>query len=378
VLVQNQNDSVAEVTLTYMTPSGAVPGPSVEMPPNSRETFEVAGTVPGAWEVSTQVTADRPVIAERAMYGPGRTWGHDSIGSSGTSKTWYLAEGCTAEGFETWVLVQNPNDAPARVDLTYMTPEGPKQGQSMELPADSRETFEVAEVVPGNWEVSTRVTSTQPVIAERAVYWGGREGGHESVGVTEPSTTWYLAEGCTRGGFETWVLVQNPGDDRASVDLTYMTESGERTGPHLNLAPNSRQTVNVASGAPEEWSVSTRVTSDNPVIAERAVYWNSRSEGHDSVGTTAPSRTWYLAEGSTGTGFETWVLVQNPGPEAAIVQLTYMTSSGQVDGPVATLEPGTRKTFNVAETVSGEYEVSTKVVSSVPVIVERAVYGDPR
>jgi hypothetical protein len=32
------------------------------------------------WEVSTKVTSDKPVIAERAMYGNGRIWGTDSIG----------------------------------------------------------------------------------------------------------------------------------------------------------------------------------------------------------------------------------------------------------------------------------------------------------
>ncbi|MDD5667360.1 MAG: hypothetical protein PHS26_08640, partial [Actinomycetota bacterium] len=31
--------------------------------------------------------------------------------------SWYLAEGCTAGGFDTWVLVQNPNDEPANVVL---------------------------------------------------------------------------------------------------------------------------------------------------------------------------------------------------------------------------------------------------------------------
>ncbi|MBN2027468.1 MAG: hypothetical protein JW854_11980, partial [Actinobacteria bacterium] len=35
--------------------------------------------------------------------------------------------------------------------------------------------------------------------------------------VEEPSSTWYLAEGCTGGDFETWVLVQNPNDDAVTV-----------------------------------------------------------------------------------------------------------------------------------------------------------------
>jgi len=34
------------------------------------------------------------------------------------------------------------------------------------------------------------------------------------------------------------------------------------------------------------------------------------------------------------------------------------------------------KTFNVAETVPGVFEVSTKVTSNVPVIAEMSMYGD--
>ena len=33
-----------------------------------------------AYNVSTMVTSDVPVVAERAMYGGGRTWAHGSVG----------------------------------------------------------------------------------------------------------------------------------------------------------------------------------------------------------------------------------------------------------------------------------------------------------
>ena len=94
-----------------------------------------------------------------------------------------------------------------------------------------------------------------------------------SVGVTEPGTTWYLAEGATEGGFETWILVQNPGSDTARVTLTYQTDVGEKPGPTLELAPLSRASVNVADTV-QTYDVSTTVRSSVPVVAERAVYWS--------------------------------------------------------------------------------------------------------
>jgi hypothetical protein len=105
-----------------MTPTGTVKGPDATIGANSRASFNVAATVPNAWSVSTKILSNMPVVAEPSMYGQDRTWGHDSIGVTTPAQDWYLAEGCTAGGFETWVLVQNPNSSAASVHLTYMTP----------------------------------------------------------------------------------------------------------------------------------------------------------------------------------------------------------------------------------------------------------------
>ncbi len=382
VLVQNPGGTSAHVNLTYMTPHGAVSGPSVSIPANSRASFSIGDTLPGEWSVSTRVDADHPVVAERSMYWGGRREGHNSIGVTAASQTWYLAEGSTAGGMQSWILVQNPNSAAARVKLTYMTPSGKVGGPTVTLPANSRQTFFVADTVPNQWSVSTMVTSDNPVIAERAVYGstasGTRTWGTDSIGVKGSAKNWYLAEGCTAGGFETWVLVGNPSDSSATVSLTYMTPDGAKAGPTTTLAPNSRKTFNVADSVPNAWEVSTRVTSATPVIAERSMYGGNRTWGHASVGTSTPAKTWYLAEGCTQNGFETWILVQNPNDSPAEISLTYMTPSGPVVGPIETLPAHSRKSYNVAYTVPVTWEVSTKVDSNVPVIAERSMYGDPK
>lgn len=55
-------------------------GPEVLLPGGRRVTFLVKAYVPENANVSTQVTSDRPVICERAMYGSGFSWAHDSVG----------------------------------------------------------------------------------------------------------------------------------------------------------------------------------------------------------------------------------------------------------------------------------------------------------
>ncbi|NPV60121.1 MAG: hypothetical protein HPY75_10700, partial [Actinobacteria bacterium] len=137
-----------------------------------------------------------------------------------------------------------------------------------------------------DWDVSTKVTSEGgEVICERAVYGGNRTWAHDSIGVTDPSDTWYLAEGCTQGDFDTWVLVQNPNPDPVTVDLTFMTASGPVDGPQdFEIPGNSRHSFH-ANLFVTDWDVSTKVTSEGgEVICERAVYGGNRTWAHDSIG----------------------------------------------------------------------------------------------
>jgi hypothetical protein len=105
--------------------------------------------------------------------------------------------------------------------------------------------------------------------------------------------TWYLAEGSTgtneNGSFETWVVTQNPGDEDAHVRLYYQTLTEEIAGPAFTMKPHTRATRNVGDVVPNQFSVSTRVVSDKPVVAERAMYWSTvegvnRQAATDSIG----------------------------------------------------------------------------------------------
>lgn len=323
--------------------------------------------------------------------------------------SWYLAEGSTAsttEGsFETWIGLSNSGTRAVVVDITYMTGEGKVPGpENIVIGPGAATTIDVSESVPNNWSVSTKVDSSGPVVAERQMFWNTgmsvtgqpfHQCAHSSIGVTETATTWYLAEGSTgsdsSGNFESWILVQNPNNNAATVDINYQTPGGQVNGPQdVEIPANGRMSFDVAKDVPSQWSVSTAVISDRPVIAERSVYWNSihakRQAAHDSIGVTAPAKTWYLAEGSTGVrpgdridagNFETWILVQNPNAAPAEVDITFQTPNGTVEGPRnAVIDPFSRRTFDVAQYVPGEWSVSTQVTSSENIIAERSVYWD--
>ncbi|HEY5493508.1 MAG TPA: DUF5719 family protein, partial [Candidatus Anoxymicrobiaceae bacterium] len=317
--------------------------------------------------VPVGASGDTPVIVTSAT-GPS-----NAAGFTASQPSWYLAEGSTAWGFSTYITVANPNDATATIDVTYMTATGPVAGGALSIKPQSQLTINPSSVVP-NKDFSTKVTCREglDIACDRTMSWADGIEGHSSVGVAGPAKTWFMPEGCSAYGFETWLLVQNPGGTAAHCNITYMIEGqGPRTVART-VPAYSRASFNMESDIGQK-SAAIRVDSDVPVIPERSVYRNNRSEGSDSIGTTDPATDYYLAEGSTSWGFTTYVLVQNPGSEGAQVTITYMTPKGAVaKGPFSVPGRG-RTTFRANDQVPNS-DISVKVHADKPIVAERAMY----
>lgn len=294
--------------------------------------------------------------------------------------TGYLAEGATTGSLDTWVLVANPSTTETvGACITFFTGSGVAPGPMIELPPQSRRSVRADSFV-NDFNVSTIVDGvTGTVAVERAMYTasGSVTGAHVGKASAATAPTWYLPEGASAGGFETWVLVANPGEQSSEVSITYLTGAGGVTGPEFTLAPLQRRSFRV-NDTVSTYDVSTRVTASGPgVVAERSTYASGVLQGATaSPGTPTPSTEWFLAEGASAGGFETWILVANPDPvRAANVELTYMTSSGPVAGPSVAIAPLQRKSFRVNDTVS-TYDVSTRIAGDLPVVAERAMYSN--
>ncbi len=295
-------------------------------------------------------------------------------------ETWFLAEGSTAWGFSDYMTIENPNSAQVKVDITYMPTQTANVVKTVTLPASSQTTINPADVL-GQQDFSTRVQCqdpTKPIAVDRTMRWTGVGAPvpeeHSSIGVTSAAKTWYLPEGSSAWGFECWLLVQNPGSTEASVDFTYMIEGvGPRKVNH-KVKAKSRATFNMETDIGQH-DASVMLTSNQPVIPERAMYKNNRREGHESIGTTTPAADYYLAEGTTAWGFTTYVLVQNPQSTPTEVTVTYMTPSGPKAQPKFTMAANSRKTIRVNDIPGvSNTDLSTRVHGSKPIIAERAMY----
>ncbi|MHB8894598.1 MAG: DUF5719 family protein [Candidatus Geothermincolia bacterium] len=386
--LENPGSQAAKVTIEYFTSGGSKVKQGIEVPAGSRRTVDVNAAVGAGQDVSAKVTSTRAIVAERPMYfdyhGAWRG-GHVASGATGESTEWYFAEGCTRAGFEEWITIANTGAAAGEVTLTYMMEGGAKRIQKVNAAAGSRTTVSVNAFLGEGHDVSTLVESKVPVVVERPMYFdyhGSWKGGHDVLGATAPSERWYFGEGTTRsnpadGYYEQWLCLQNPGAGAANVSVDFLLDGGGVVSRKYQLAPTSRTTVDVMREVGPNRDVSTVVSSDVPLVAERPLYFATR-EGWDggdvAVGSTEPLVTRYFAEGCTREGFQTWLSIGNPQAADARVTVTYYTGSGRTFSRDITVPASGRSTVDVNLDVGAGEDVSFKVTSAEPVVVERPMY----
>jgi hypothetical protein len=257
----------------------------------------------------------------------------------------------------------NPGAATNHVKITYMFPGGATQVQNLTMAPTSRETVLVNNIVGPNKDVSAKVESDQPMIAERPMYFmyhGAWSGGDSQVGATAPSTSWFLSEGTTRsnqydGAFEEWISIQNPGDKTAHVSFKYMFAGGATQGDSKTIPPHARETILVNNVVGPNKDVSVQIDSPEPIVVERPQYFNYHnniSGGDVELGCTGAKPTWYFAEGTTRQGFEEWTTLQNPNPQPATANITYMFGDGTTQDQSVDLPANSRTTIGVNRTLS--------------------------
>lgn len=307
--------------------------------------------------------------------------GHVSKGVSEASTTWYFAEGYTGGGFNEYILIYNPQEQWTSFMVDMMLPDGSVHTSSFDVNAKSRITLNVDDFEGmSDTNVSVRVRSALPVVAERAMYfdYNGKTGGTVSLGVTQPSEDWFFAEGYTGGEFDEYILVLNPGDQDTFVAFDYIKADGNTHTEAYPIYAHSRATVNVdAVPGMQEANVSVRLASDRPVVAERAMYfgYNDADGGHVSTGSAQPSQTWYFAEGYTGGGFDEYILVLNPNAQDANVTFDFMKPDGSVYSQVFPALANSRTTVYVdAAPGMDNTDVSIRLDSDLPVVAERSMY----
>jgi hypothetical protein len=327
------------------------------------------------------------------------------------SRGWYFAEGFTGGDFDTWILIQNPNTTEAIVQLRFFTPDGEPIVKEVSLAGETRYSVYLNSIPElEKKEVATEVTvkygEQDGIIAERAMYFnydtgqGDRVGGHSTIGAPNTSGSWFLPEGYTGGGFDTYVLLMNPNEEDANAHIKLMKpQDGKYYMFKTTVPAGRRKTVKIddlvwtegqdniipatGEGGGEEplqvkfddTDVSTYVYADKPIVAERAMYFDyyGKSGGSASIGATCTAPEWFLPEGYTGGDFDTWVMAMNPSGYTVDITYTFYSNAPGFE-PVsvthAGVGPWSRDTIHVDEVAGLEgTDVSTKVTATRPVVL---------
>lgn len=328
---------------------------------NGSASAEVTAVVRG-----TATPAD--IVVERTMYFPdgSQPGGHNASGVTQAASTWILAEGATT-AFDTFVLVANPNASPTKVRATYLTATGQEFVSEQQAAANSRATFWPRAEHPAlaSAEFSTVIQSLTPgndVVAERAMYFdyphanAFARSGHDALGVSAPSTTWYFAEGNTGGNaaiaFETFLLLANQNSTDTSVTVTFQLDTGEALSRVYVVPARQRFTVwvdqegRLYDSKLENAAFGMTVQATQPIVAERAVYWGTPSasdpltpqqpwaEGHATAGAPAAAAKWAFGEGvqdyraGSPNRHQTFLLLANPNPTPIVVRATFLREDG--------------------------------------------------
>jgi YVTN family beta-propeller protein/autotransporter-associated beta strand protein len=377
VSVGDYNQTDAEITVTATSSNQAIvpdSGLAIAAPP-------------ARWLTVTPPFGARGPVTITLTVSDGFDTTTTSFALSVVGRSYLLAEGATGPFFDTHVAIANPTPQTVTYQARFLKEDGTTVVAFGGLAPHQRETIAVDDVAGmANATFSTVVSANAdvPLAVERTMRWDAtRYGAHTEKASVGAGTSWYFAEG-SQGYFSTYLLLINPQSTANVARVTYFREDAPAVVRHYALPPRSRTTIDAGGDAAlRNRSFGAHVAFDLAGAAERAMYFGGSplwSAGHASLGTPAPSTTWLLAEGATGSYFTTFVLLANPNTEPVDVTLTYLPASGIPVIRTATIPGGQRLTRNIAleDPSLANAAVATQVTASQPIVVERSQYwGGP-
>lgn len=302
--------------------------------------------------------------------------------ASNISKTWYFAEGYTGGSFTEYLTVANPNPSATTVTVKYLLQGASPITKSYSVKANSRFTLNVNGEIGKNRNVSMVLTGSQPIIAERPMYFTytglpgySIPGGSDVLGATSLDTTFDFGYLDTTKGHDTYLTILNQNSSTMRVTVQYYeAKGGSPIIKNHNVAANSRGTVHVNSEGLPAGTYSAVVQLSEPGLVERPMYLKDSSTGYtgaaDVVGVPQMQENWYFAEGYASSTFQERYIVSNPSPSvSADVVITFFLSSGGTKTTSFSLAPGQQRLFSVGSLLSGNN--SAIVHATGPVLAER-------
>ncbi len=162
---------------------------------------------------------------------------------------------------------------------------------------------------------------------------------------TEPSPTWFVADGASTTEVTNAVTLFNPFPDDLVVDLTATTEEGTRASKALQglvVAPRSLRVVDLSDTvkAKERVAVAAVARTGRFVLGRLQTASGARRELAAGLGAPVPATSWTFAAAPKQNGLFTRFTIFNPDPTDAEVNLTLYPAGGSPGSDSAAATPG--------------------------------------
>lgn len=250
--VFNPNWWPISVDFNYLLPGGGTLSRQFLVGARSRATFPARDVV-GSTEFATHIHANGGLIhVEQPIYFDyfGRKGGSVNSGQTSLKATADFAEGYTGPGFDEYITLGNPHQTPVSVTLNFLPEGGGPISVADTLPARSRRTYKVNDLVGPNVAHGTRIVASQPIMSARPMYFeyggpGGWKGGDVGVGFS-PSPWALFPEGYSYSPrSHPYVTIANPNSTPVDVNVLFMFPSGFPMLQPVTVPANGRSTIRV-------------------------------------------------------------------------------------------------------------------------------------
>lgn len=227
VVVANRGDEQLIGRFTILTPDGVGASESLVVEPWSLTSIDVDAFVTAPFaSVVVEIDGGRGFVEQRAQHPAG-----NSVApcADNTSDEWYFADGFTVDGSVETLMLTNPYDDAAVVDLVFATAAGeftPSAFQGFTILPQSVETIPIADLGARDEPViSVKVAAERGrLVVGRAQHYlgGGRIGYGVSLAAPALRDQWWFADGEAGDGVSETFAIYNPTDDDVQVDVVFL------------------------------------------------------------------------------------------------------------------------------------------------------------